>query len=303
MFKTIKIFNSFFKPKRVNLFDLSSQELYELYQFYKSFFKDKTYIQFCIDISFLKKNFNNPKKSFLILNLLFFKKTPHTYSVDYICNSLQAQKLKSRIVIFLINPSHTFNLMFIFWKKFKKLRRPKTEDNFSEFFLNEYLKKLTIYEKLNLLVLSNNYIIIRGKTEPLFKALVKISKSMLLSPKLASSSTHKFFNINHSDVFEIQFLRKNKVYNKGRYSRCRQNYRTGVYMCLYLSIISIFGLYYWFFRFSFNFTYLWWLFIVFIGSFFLPKIIKYRLYEPSTIFYKILESSRWFLMVVKSIFF
>jgi hypothetical protein len=27
----------------------------------------------------------------------------------------------------------------------------------------------------------------------------------------------------------INFLRKNKIFNKGRYSRNRQNYRTGVY--------------------------------------------------------------------------
>ena len=36
-------------------------------------------------------------------------------------------------------------------------------------------------------------------------------------------------------IFEfltIFFLRKVKIFNKGRYSRNRQNYRTGVYLCL-----------------------------------------------------------------------
>ena len=89
-----------------------------------------------------------------------------------------------------------------------------------------------------------------------FKTSVTVNKSLLLAPKLSSSSINKFFSIGGTNNFEFQYLRKNKVYNKGRYSRCRQNYRTGVYMCMYLSVVSIFGLYYWFYKFSFNFTYL-----------------------------------------------
>jgi hypothetical protein len=73
-------------------------------------------------------------------------------------------------------------------------------------------------------------------------------------------------------------------------------------MCMYLSVVSIFGLYYWFYKFSFNFTYLWWLFIAFVGSFFLPKIIKYRLYEPTTIVTKIFDFFKWFFLVLKSLF-
>ena len=86
---------------------------------------------------------------------------------------------------------------------------------------------------------------------------VTFNKSMLVAPKFSSSSIAKYIDKNSFSSFEFQFLRKNKVYNKGRYSRCRQNYRTGVYMCMYLSVCSIFGLYYWFYKFSFNFTYLW----------------------------------------------
>jgi hypothetical protein len=137
----------------------------------------------------------------------------------------------------------------------------------------------------------------------LVNRLVTFNKPLLVAPKLSSSSINKFIDISNSKNLEFQFLRKNKVYNKGRYSRCRQNYRTGVYMCLYLSVVSIFGLYYWFYKFSFNFTYLWWLFIAFVGSFFLPKIIKYRLYEPVTLINKIFDFFRWLLLVIKSLFF
>ena len=39
----------------------------------------------------------------------------------------------------------------------------------------------------------------------------------------------KYININSLTNININFLRKNKVFNKGRYSRNRQYYRTGVY--------------------------------------------------------------------------
>ena len=45
--------------------------------------------------------------------------------------------------------------------------------------------------------------------------------------KYSSSSIAKF--INNNTNYSVYFLRKNKSFNKGRYSRNRQNYRTGVY--------------------------------------------------------------------------
>jgi hypothetical protein len=60
-----------------------------------------------------------------------------------------------------------------------------------------------------------NYFFIKNNffAENLF--LIKFKSSDLFK--------HAKFNIN------VNFLRKNKVFNKGRYSRNRQNYRTGVY--------------------------------------------------------------------------
>ena len=131
---------------------------------------------------------------------------------------------------------------------------------------------------------------------------VKEKKNILSNtPKYSSSSICKF--LPNSLNMQFQFLRKNKVYNKGRYSRCRQNYRTGVYMCMYLSILSIFGLYYWFLKFTFNFTYLWWLFIIFISSFFVPQIIKYNLYNPVTLLGKFISLWRWFLILIRSVWY
>jgi len=154
------------------------------------------------------------------------------------------------------------------------------------------------YKKLGLLKLKTNFLF--NNLTP-FKH-VSINKESLVVPKYNSSTISVQLPMLFLKNIDFFYLRKNKVYNKGRYSRCRQNYRTGVYMCMYLSIVSIFGLYYWFYKFSFNFTYLWWLFIAFVGSFFIPKIIKYRLYEPNTLISFVFNTAKWCCLFVKSFF-
>lgn len=68
-----------------------------------------------------------------------------------------------------------------------------------------------------------------------------------------NTSVVKFIDITSISSYNNLFLRKSKIFNKGRYSRNRQFYRTGVYWCLYLSIILFTGLYYWFYHFIINF--------------------------------------------------
>jgi len=53
----------------------------------------------------------------------------------------------------------------------------------------------------------------------------------------------------------IMLLRKTKSFNKSRYSRNRQYYRTGVFLCLWANIILVLGAYYLFFRLTIKFTY------------------------------------------------
>lgn len=79
-----------------------------------------------------------------------------------------------------------------------------------------------------------------------------------------------FFN------YKIFFIRVSKIFNKGRYSRNRQNYRTGLYWCLYINIIIILSLYLYFYRFIFSFTYFWLPSFIFFISFFIVKFIKYN---------------------------
>lgn len=62
----------------------------------------------------------------------------------------------------------------------------------------------------------------------------------------------KYFFVKKKTIF---FLRKQKCFNKGRYSRNRQLYRTGVYWCLYLNIAALLGLNFLFYKFTINFSY------------------------------------------------
>lgn len=60
------------------------------------------------------------------------------------------------------------------------------------------------------------------------------------------------------------YIVKNKQFNKGRYSRNRQLYRTGVYWCIWLNILALYGLFYLFYGFIFNFTYLYAILITYL---------------------------------------
>ena len=86
-----------------------------------------------------------------------------------------------------------------------------------------------------------------------FKKKLKKTKIFLTNLISKSSSEETLLNLKLFEKFKIMFLRKTKIFNKGRYSRNRQIYRTGVYMILWLNIIIIVSIYFIFYRFVFNF--------------------------------------------------
>ena len=307
--------NFFYKD--VSYDKLSTQDLYQLYKLYNQFDPlQKSFWRFCEFKTFLFKYKYKPKNHLLFLGFIYFFKTLPLVKVIKFYGKYQLENNKSKFITMVSDPKWEIDKWVFFWSKWSKLRRPKlseeeekNREGFFEVYLNMWRKKVTKYINLKFFTSGENYVLHLWKlNHKLFKnkiVTIKDSKKRLniQSPKLSSSSIVKLLKIENVNLFEFQFLRKNKVYNKGRYSRCRQNYRTGVYMCMYLSVVSIFGLYYWFFKFSFNFTYLWWLFIAFIGSFFVPKIIKYRLYEPTTILTKCFDFCKWSFLALKSIFY
>ena len=93
------------------------------------------------------------------------------------------------------------------------------------------------------------------------------------------------------------FLRKHKLFNKGRYSRNRQTYRTGVYWCLWVNIIAVAGFYYWFYRFSMNFGYLWPFFSLFFVSFFIPRALKYNYVGFVNLTQSLWKLGTWFFLI------
>ena len=268
---------------------------------FKKFYKDTTFLVKMSGIDIIRRRI-------LFMYLLFSYKTLPIIKTKGINHNFQVTRQRDGFFTQVLNPAKEEIRLTYFWSMCKKLIRPEIpkedeNDNMFEFFKKRWIKRVDVYNKLKFVQICDFYPrLSRSRLEIFSKFLVRINKPLLISPKFSSSSIGKFINTYQVGNFEFQFLRKNKVYNKGRYSRCRQNYRTGVYMCMYLSVVSIFGLYYWFFKFSFNFTYLWWLFIGFVGSFFLPKIIKYRLYEPTTLINRCFDFFRWLFLVIKSVF-
>lgn len=168
------------------------------------------------------------------------------------------------------------------FKPFYELDFYSKSKNYSVIYICEDYLKMLNKKRLSFNVkiekAKNNYkplgvLAFTSKTfKPLKQSIIKYS----------SSSIAKF--INGDTSYSVYFLRKNKSFNKGRYSRNRQNYRTGVYWCLYVNATALFGLYFLFYRFTFNFGYLWWLFYCLPASFVVSHAIRNRLYNPTILY-------------------
>jgi hypothetical protein len=135
--------------------------------------------------------------------------------INFICLNFLEIDLNSYKIFNLNFISHWYKYNFsnnkfvfpVFKKIHSKFLEKKNNINFKNFFL-----------KLNLLNLS----------------LIRINsgffKKSFVSPVIfGESSTNKFINLNSLSDYIFLYIRKNKIFNKGRYSRNRQLYRTGFY--------------------------------------------------------------------------
>lgn len=163
----------------------------------------------------------------------------------------------------------------------------------------------TVYAMSNMYALL--YLFSAKALLPLPAILVKMTApvSFILSnmssafpTRFSPTNTVKYLTSWTTNALEVLFLRKNKVFNKGRYSRNRQFYRTGVYWCLYINIIAMVGLYFWFYRFVMNFGYLWWLLYLSLSSFVVAKAFNYRLLLPTTLTKSIASDLEFFSLLV-----
>jgi hypothetical protein len=109
--------------------------------------------------------------------------------------------------------------------------------------------------------------------------------------------------LNTKNNLTCFFLRKSKFFNKGRYSRNRQIYRTGVYLCFYVNIAVLYSIWFVFYKSSIKFTYLWWIFFMLPSSFIFSRALKYNLFFPKEFFFYMKLYFNWLVSVLGAIFF
>ncbi len=98
------------------------------------------------------------------------------------------------------------------------------------------------------------------------------------------------------------FLRKSKIFYKGRYARNRQSCRVIVFWTLSLNLIFLYGLYFFFYQFTFNFGYFWWgllfLYFTLVWSFFL----KNQFYNILNLILEFFYFFKWFFFFIPKLF-
>ena len=185
-----------------------------------------------------------------------------------------------------------------FYSYIKKLKKTyinlyKKSFKVKFFFLNKKLHKSLVAKYSN-----DTYVFINKE----FKKNLQDS----LTIRFSDSSVSKYIPMYNLNQYKLYFLRKNRIFNKSRYSRNRQLYRTGFYWCLWLNIIVVYGLYYYFYRFTLNFGYMWVLLFIFFSSFILSRVFQFKLYSLSNIlleFYNFYVFTLTMFSNLKSFFF
>jgi len=169
------------------------------------------------------------------------------------------------------------------------------------FFRKEYIKNFFFLnsEKLNNSDYINSLVKLNLKHNywNKFTSLTNNVKKPTSDSMLYLYKPESLLSINQK--YECLFLRKTKNFNKGRYSRNRQVYRTGVYMCFYINILVLYTLWFYFYKFKFKFTYFWWAFFLLPASFVHTRALKYNLYLPKEFLLQMSNYTNWILTFLK----
>lgn len=186
------------------------------------------------------------------------------------------------------------------FKAFKKIKtfKPTSLD------LNENLKKKHVvnnvsflksffYQKISELAIFKKQVVKKSNN---FKSNFNI---FFRPSDLSLNESESNFSFKKNIFF---FLRKQKLFNKGRFSRNRQTYRTGAYWCLWVNILAVTGFYYWFYRFTMNFGYLWPFLALFVISFIFPRALKYNYFIIPNLIQSIFKLFLWFWIILSNYF-
>lgn len=230
-----------------------------------------------IKLNINRNTFDTSSIFCLLNNKLLTSLAVYSYSLNYFISLTPYHKSTN---IKKVNLSYFSNKVSLLNTKFNVFSEIKSTKSYliykKKLFTNSKIS-VTISEKFN----------------------TAVNKTWLI--KFSPSNFIKYIDYLNINTYNILYLRKAKVFNKGRYSRNRQYYRTGVYWCLYVNIIAVVGIYFWFYRFTMNFGYLWWLLFAFIASFIVPKAVKYRLYNPKNLVNSITDDLIWLGVLVLNI--
>lgn len=248
-------------------------------------------------IKFNYKNLNKFNYNDLLISLFIFK---NSISTDII-NVKSYNLLKFNDYINYINNT-TLD------KNFNKTQLIINEQNNNNIFKNNInLNNYKIYNKFqDVIEFSNNYFYLKIfnkylnlNTELNTNFINDLKQKYLIS--FSASNIVKYisdFSVNNSTIL---YLRKNKIFNKSRYSRNRQTYRTGAYWCLYVNIVAVVAFYFWFYKFTMNFGYLWWLLFSLIASFFFSRALKHNFFNPIKIYTEFILGFKWFIAIIYNI--
>lgn len=248
------------------------------------FFNLNKKIAFIIVYNLLNRRFsifryNRVNKKDLVIIMLLFKKFSNKYK-----NIIELNKSKN---IILEKKNFNFLIENILEKKIKiikilnnnviKLANFLYNNNNNNFYFNNL--------NLNLLNIDCNLDFLNN-----LKKIYSISFS--------STNLIKYLSNLTNNKIIILFLRKNKIFNKSRYSRNRQTYRSGVYWCLYINIIAIIAFYFWFYKFTINFGYMWWFIFIFLFNFFFPRSLKYKFYNIFNLIKELKIGILWYFNII-----
>jgi hypothetical protein len=262
------------------------------------FYGENNFFNLVLFFFFLKKNFLK------FFNIGFFKTSGNNNTVKlFLLFFFSLNKLKNQLTFFNFNHYNDWfkynfndNLFFFFEKSVKKTHRVKLRSSKAISFYKKKLQNFSNFININFNSFLNMWSFYFNKATMSLTYINESFKSLnntYYPVRFNESSSNKFIELNKISDYCFFYIRKNRIFNKGRYSRNRQTYRTGVYWCLYFNILSVYGLYFIFYRFSFNFGYLWFPLIIFFGSFIFSRAVKYNFFNLNFVVSEIKSFWKW----------
>lgn len=210
-----------------------------LFFFKKNYINYYSYLFYSFDYTKTHDRFKFTKAAYFLLPLIYPTKG---FKVKYISANLFKSIFKVRKGVrskFSVSVSkHIWSYSDIAF--IEAALRKKTEEYHAK--LEKIIDRYTIiYKKFNLkgkfaLQASSlsKYLFFQTNTG-FYVELSSTLKSRLANTYLinySDTSVIKYYDINFLEKIEVLYIRKTKAFNKGRFSRNRQLYRTGFYWCL-----------------------------------------------------------------------